>query len=165
MSLFEHSWSSKGSKISQNVSKIDLFEHFWSPWAPQNSSFSVCFQVGKPIFLRVGCDFYSKSHEISRKTRGFSLFETGETLYFTCPNAVFLVFFSADSSKNTFFTQKVALKLEFLSKVLKITIKSVLFGVIGRVIPRNLRVFTFEKREILRFGCIFEGLLLAKPCF
>ena len=116
MSLFEHSWSSKGSKISQNVSKIDLFEHFWSPWAPQNSSFSVCFQVGKPIFLRVGCDFYSKSHEISRKTRGFSLFETGETLYFTCPNAVFLVFFSADSSKNTFFTQKVALKLELLVK-------------------------------------------------
>ena len=47
---------------------------------------------------------------------------------------------------------------------MKITIKSVLFGVIGRVIPRNLRVFTFEKREILRFGCIFEGLLSAKPC-
>ncbi len=48
---------------------------------------------------------------------------------------------------------------------MKMTIKSVLFGVIGRVIPRNLRVFTFEKREILRFGCIFEGLLSAKPCF
>ena len=94
MSLFEHSWSPKGSKISQNVSNIDLFEHFWSPWAPQNSSFSVCFQVGKPIFLRFGCDFRSKSHEISRKTRGFSLFETGETLYFTCPNAVFVFFFS-----------------------------------------------------------------------
>ena len=49
--------------------------------------------------------------------------------------------------------------------MLKIIIKSVLFGVIGRVIPCNLRVFTFEKREILRFGCIFEGLLSAKPCF
>ena len=108
--------ASKGFKISQNVSTIDLFEPFWSPWAPQNSSFSVCFQVGKQIVLRFGCDVRSKSHEISRKTRGFSLFETGETLYFTCPNAVFLVFFSADSSKNTFFTQKVALKLEFLVK-------------------------------------------------
>ena len=29
---------------------------------------------------------------------------------------LFLLFFSADSSKNTFFTQKVALKLEFLVK-------------------------------------------------
>ena len=137
MNLFEHSWSSKGSKISQNVSIIDLFEHFWShrrskinqndskinlfdpfwsPWAPQNSSFCVCFQVGKPIILRFGCVFRLKSHEISRKTRGCSVFGTGKTLYFTCPNAVFLVFFSADSSKNTFFTQKVALKLELLVK-------------------------------------------------
>ena len=46
---------------------------------------------------------------------------------------------------------------------MKITIKSVLFGVIGRVIPRNLRVFTFEKREILRFGCIFGQKISAKP--
>ena len=106
----------KGSKISQNVSKIDLFEHFWSPWAPQNSSFSVCFQVGKYIFLRVGCDFYSKSHEIYRKTRGFSLFETGETLYFTCPNAVFYCFSQPIRVKNTSSTQKVALKLELLVK-------------------------------------------------
>ena len=100
MSLFEHSWSPKKVQNQPKCIKNWLFEHFWSPWAPQNSSFSVCFQVGKPIFLRFGCDFYSKSHEISRKTRGFSLFETGETLYFTCPNAVCLVFFSADSSKN-----------------------------------------------------------------
>ena len=46
---------------------------------------------------------------------------------------------------------------------MKITIKSVLFGVIGRVIPRNLRVFTFEKREIRRFGCISEVIFSAKP--
>ena len=111
MSLFEHSWSSKGSKINQNVSKIDLFEHLWSPWAPQNSSFSVCFQVGKPMFLRLGCDFRSKSHEISRKTRGFSLFETGETLYFTCPKVVHR--FSQPIQVKTLLSQKVVLKLEF----------------------------------------------------
>ena len=95
--------SSKRIKICQNVSKRYLFEPFWSPWAPQNSSFSLYFQVGNPLFLRVGCVFRLKSHEILRNTRGFSLFETGETLYFTSPNAVFLVIFAAVSKENAFF--------------------------------------------------------------
>ncbi len=54
------------------------------------------------------------------------------------------------------------LKFELWATMTKINVKNVLFGVLGSVIPRTLRVFTFEKREILWFGCIFEGLLSAK---
>ena len=112
--IFEHFGAPKRPQMNKNVSKIHLFEHFWSPWAPQNSSFSLYFQVGNPLFLRVGCVFRLKSHEILRKTRGFSLFETGETLYFTCPNAVFLVIFAADSKENVFFHPQSSAKTRVL---------------------------------------------------
>ena len=111
---FEHFGAPKRPKINQNASKMNLFEPFGSPWAPQNSSFSLYFQVGNPYFLRVGCVFRLKSHEILRKTRGFSLFKTGETLYFTCPNAVFLVIFAADSKENVFFHPQSSAKTRVL---------------------------------------------------
>ena len=114
--IFEHFGAPKRPQISKNASTRSLFEPFWSPWAPQNSSFSLIFQVGNPLFLRVGCVFRLKSHEILRKTRGFSISKTSETLYFTCQNVVFLVFFSADSKKTCFSTPKVVLKLEFWAK-------------------------------------------------
>ena len=102
----------KGPKSAKMLQKISFLSLFGAPGHPKTRVLASVF----PMFLRFGCDFRSKSHEISCKTRGFSLFETGEPLYFTCPIAVCLVFFSADSSKNAFSTQKVALKLELLAK-------------------------------------------------
>ncbi len=71
------------------------------------------FSGGKTLLIRFGCVFRLKSHEITRKTQGFSFSETGENLKNTSQKVVFDVIFSADSSKNTIFLIKVALKLEF----------------------------------------------------
>ena len=117
------------------------------------------------MFLLFGCDSYSKSHEISCTTRGFILFEKGETLYFTCPNAVVLVIFSADSSKNTFFTQKVALKLELLAKSVENDVKSVLFGVLGRVIPRNLRVLPSKNVKSIGLAALLKDFCRPNHAF
>ena len=116
MSLFEHSWSSKGSKISQDVSKSTLLSIFGAPGHPKTRVLASVFRwenLFSFVLAAISTQNRTKSvvkHEVSAFSKQVKpCILRVQTLFF-------LVLFSADSSKNTFFTQKVALKLELLVK-------------------------------------------------
>ena len=66
-----------------------LFEPFWAPGKPQNSSHSIISGGEKRDFLAFGCDFEGKKCLEQRKTQGFEASGKAKTLYFTNENALF----------------------------------------------------------------------------
>ena len=73
---------------------------------PQNSSHSIISGGEKRYFLAFGCDFDGKKCFEHRKTRGFEVSGTAETLYFASENEVFLKILTAKWAKKQEFQQK-----------------------------------------------------------
>ena len=106
----------KGPKSAKMYQKCAFLNIFGAPGHPKTRVLASVFRWGN-LFSFVLAAISSQNRTKSLVNHEVSAFSKQvKPCILRVQTLFFLVFFSADSSKNTFFTQKVALKLELLVK-------------------------------------------------